>query len=291
MAWQKLALRVAQEHTDSLSELLQAAGAISLTLEDAANELLIETHWHEMPLWRQVTLSALFPKTADTAMVLSAIEAAGIGLLATPETSAIADQAWERVWMDRYHPIKVGRGLWICPSWREPVEPDAVNVILDPGLAFGTGTHATTALCLEWLAELDLHGRQVIDYGCGSGILAVAALKLGAARAWATDLDPQALEVARENAARNQVVDRLSVCEPAQLPMGLQGDVVVANILAAALVELAPMLIACTRNHGQIALSGIMAHQADDVADAYRDTFELARRNREDWVLLTGRKR
>lgn len=193
--------------------------------------------------------------------------------------------------MDRYHPIKVGRGLWICPSWREPVEPDAVNVILDPGLAFGTGTHATTALCLEWLAELDLHGRQVIDYGCGSGILAVAALKLGAARAWATDLDPQALEVARENAARNQVVDRLSVCEPAQLPMGLQGDVVVANILATALVELAPMLIACTRNHGQIALSGIMAHQADDVADAYRDTFELARRNREDWVLLTGRKR
>jgi ribosomal protein L11 methyltransferase len=291
MAWQKLALHVAQQRVDALSELLQTVGAISVTLEDAANELLIETLWHEAPLWRRVTVSALFPESTDVGAVLNAVTTAGIDLLAAPAIEAIADQAWERVWMERYHPIKVGPRLWVCPSWCEPTEPDAVNVILDPGLAFGTGTHATTALCLEWLAEQALSGRGVIDYGCGSGILAIAALKLGAAWAWAIDVDPQALQVARENAARNGVAERLTVGEPSQLPVDVKADFVLANILAAALIELAPILTKLTRTGGRVALSGIMAHQADEVGGAYRQAFELANRHRDDWVLLTGTKR
>jgi ribosomal protein L11 methyltransferase len=291
MAWLKLTLRAAKDQAERLSELLDEHGAIAVTLEDAINDQLIETRWDQTPLWREVTLSALFPVPTDGAALLEHVRLAGIELLGPAATGILEDQDWARVWMDRYQPIKVGRGLWICPSWCTPPEPDAVNIILDPGLAFGTGTHATTALCLQWLSEQNLRAKDVIDYGCGSGILAIAALKLGARHAVATDLDPQALAVTRENAVRNGVADRLQVCEPATLPETTNADVVVANILAGALVELAPRLTALTRAGGQLALSGIMSHQAEEVRAAYATSFELLMHAREEWVLLAGTKR
>lgn len=291
MAWLKLTLRAGKDQAERLTELLDEHGAIAVTLEDAVNEQLIETRWDQTPLWREVTLSALFPAPTDSAALLEHVRRAGIELLGPAVTGILEDQDWARVWMDRYQPIKVGRDLWICPSWCTPPETAAVNIILDPGLAFGTGTHATTALCLQWLSEQNLRDKDVIDYGCGSGILAIAALKLGARHAIATDLDPQALAVARENAARNAVLDRLHVCEPATLPESTSADVVLANILAGALVELAPRLTALTRAGGQLALSGIMSHQAEEVRAAYAASFELVVHAREEWVLLTGTKR
>lgn len=291
MAWLKLTLRTAKDQAERLAELLEGHGAIAVTFEDAVNEQLIETHWDQTPLWREVTLSALFAAQTDSAALLEQVRAAGIELLGPAESGVFPDQDWARVWMDRYQPIQVGRNLWVCPSWCAPPDPGAVNVILDPGLAFGTGTHATTALCLQWLSEQDLRGQDVIDYGCGSGILAIAALKLGARHAIATDLDPQALAVTRENAARNGVADRLKVCEPAALAQTASADVVIANILAGALVELAPRLAALTRAGGRLALCGIMSHQAQEVRDAYAPWFALSTHAREEWVLLTGTRR
>ncbi len=291
MAWLKLMLRTGKDQAERLAELLEGHGAIAVTLEDAVNEQLIETRWDQTPLWREVTLSALFAAQTDSAALLEQVRGAGIELLGPPESGILQDQDWARVWMDRYQPIPVGRNLWVCPSWCAPPDPAAVNVILDPGLAFGTGTHATTALCLQWLSEQDLRGQNVIDYGCGSGILAIAALKLGARHAIATDLDPQALAVTRENAARNGVADRLQVCEPAALAQTASAHVVIANILAGALVELAPRLAALTRAGGRLALSGIMSHQAHEVRDAYAPWFALSPHAREEWVLLTGTKR
>lgn len=291
MAWLKLTLRAAKDQAERLAELLDEHGAIAVTLEDAVNEQLIETRWDQTPLWREVTLSALFPEQTNGAALLEQIRLAGIDLLTPATIGVLEDQDWARVWMERYQPIKVGRDLWICPSWCAPPDPAAVNIILDPGLAFGTGTHATTALCLQWLSEQNLRDKDVIDYGCGSGILAIAALKLGARQAVATDLDPQALAVTRENAARNAVADLLQVCEPATLVETASADVVVANILAGALVELAPRLTALTREGGQLALSGIMTHQAEEVRAAYAARFELTVHTRDEWVLLAGTKR
>lgn len=291
MAWLKLTLRTAKDQAERLAELLEGHGAIAVTLEDAVNEQLIETHWDQTPLWREVTLSALFAAPTDSAALLAQVRGAGIELLGPAESGILQDQDWARAWMDRYQPILVGRNLWVCPSWCAPPDPAAVNVILDPGLAFGTGTHATTALCLQWLSEQDLRGQDVIDYGCGSGILAIAALKLGARRAIATDLDPQALAVTRENAARNGVADRLQVGEPAALAQTASADVVIANILAGALVELAPRLAALTRAGGRLGLCGIMSQQAQEVRDAYAPWFTLSPHAREEWVLLTGTKR
>jgi ribosomal protein L11 methyltransferase len=291
MAWLKLTLRATKDQAERLAELLDEHGAIAVTLEDAVNEQLIETRWDQTPLWREVTLSALFPEHTDGAALLEHVRLAGIDLLKPATSSVLEDQDWARVWMDRYQPIMVGRRLWICPSWCTPPDSAAVNIILDPGLAFGTGTHATTALCLQWLSEQDLRDKDVIDYGCGSGILAIAALKLGARHAVATDLDPQALAVTRENAARNAVADLLQVCEPASLAENASADVVVANILAGALVELAPRLTALTREGGQLALSGIMSHQADEVRTAYAASFELMAHTRDEWVLLAGTRR
>lgn len=291
MAWLKLTLRTAKDQAEHLAELLAEHGAIAVTLEDAVNEQLIETHWHEAPLWREVRLSALFGAPTDSAALLEQLRGAGIELLGPAESDTLQEQDWARVWMDRYQPIRVGRNLWVCPSWCAPPDPTAVNVILDPGLAFGTGTHATTAQCLQWLSEQDLRGKDLIDYGCGSGILAIAALGLGARHAIATDLDPQALAVTRENATRNAVADRLQVCEPAALAQTAGADVVIANILSSALVELAPRLAALTRAGGRLALSGILSHQAQEVRDAYAPWFALSTQAREEWVLLTGTKR
>jgi ribosomal protein L11 methyltransferase len=292
MPWIKLKLRSDRAHAEALGEALEEAGAISVSLEDAANEPLLELAWEAEPTWSEIFVTALFPANADVDALIDKLRASGrVGDPLTYECEALADQDWERVWMDRWQPMQVGRRLWIVPSWHTPPDPQAVNVVLDPGLAFGTGTHPTTAMCLDWLAEQDLAGKQVIDVGCGSGILAVAALKLGAARAIGTDIDARALAVARENADRNGVAARLETLLPGELAATVQADIVVANILAGALIELAPTITGHVRPGGWLALSGIMVHQADEVRAAYEPEIPLTQRAREEWALLAGRRR
>lgn len=194
--------------------------------------------------------------------------------------------------MDNFHPMRFGQRLWIVPSWHAAPEPDAVNLLLDPGLAFGTGTHPTTALCLEWLDAQPLDGMQVLDFGCGSGILAIAALLLGAEHAVGTDIDVQALEASRDNAGRNGIDPaRLPLYLPEQLPQG-QADVVVANILAGPLVDLAPRIIERVKPGGRLALSGILLEQAEEVRSAYTSQFDLDPTAEKDgWVRITGVRR
>jgi ribosomal protein L11 methyltransferase len=212
--------------------------------------------------------------------------------LTAPRIETIADRAWERVWLDDFRPTRFGRRLWVCPQGQPAPDPAAVVVDLDPGLAFGTGHHPTTALCLEWLDGTQLAGRTVLDYGCGSGILAIAALKLGAGLAIALDHDPQAIEATRANAERNGVAERMVLCLPeglAGLGPRLPAELVVANILAGPLVELAPTLLRLLKPGGRIALSGVLAHQVGPVCAAYAAGVELGpTRLREDWALIEG---
>jgi ribosomal protein L11 methyltransferase len=204
----------------------------------------------------------------------------------------IEDQDWERSWMDNFQPMRFGQRLWIVPSWHAAPEPDAVNLLLDPGLAFGTGTHPTTALCLEWLDAQTLQDCTVLDFGCGSGILAIAALLLGAGLAIGTDIDPQALEASRDNASRNGIEPaRFPLYLPGELP-GVRADVLVANILAGPLVELAPRLAELLGPGGRLALSGILAEQAEAVRAAYSKDFMLEPTAEKDgWVRISGIRR
>ncbi|VEH65541.1 50S ribosomal protein L11 methyltransferase [Rodentibacter pneumotropicus] len=202
----------------------------------------------------------------------------------------IEDKDWEREWMDNFHPMQFGKRLWICPSWREVPDENAVNVMLDPGLAFGTGTHPTTALCLEWLDGLDLKGKTVIDFGCGSGILAIAALKLGAKSAVGIDIDPQAILASRNNAEQNGVADRLQLFLSDEKPTALKADVVVANILAGPLKELYPAISRLVKENGELGLSGILETQAQSVCETYAQTFTLDPVEvREEWSRITGK--
>jgi ribosomal protein L11 methyltransferase len=294
MPWLQLTLETTRAAAPRLSDALEEAGALSVSLEGADAEPLFETDWHDTtPVWRQTRVVALFEHGTDTATVMNTV-AALLSLPAPPACQAeiVADQDWARVWMERWRPMHFGARLWVVPSWLAPPDPDAANVILDPGMAFGTGTHATTAMCLEWLAAHpdEVAGRDVIDYGCGSGILAIAALKLGARTALGTDTDPQALDVSCENAARNAVADRLTLFLPDALPAAAAGDVVLANILAGPLVALAPALTALVRPNGWLILSGLLLNQADEIRAAYGEQFDLEPQTREEWVMFAGRK-
>ncbi|WP_159016582.1 50S ribosomal protein L11 methyltransferase [Cognatiluteimonas profundi] len=284
---------------------LEDLGALAVTLLDAdadsSNEhAILEPGVGETPLWDALTLSALFAHDTDALSLLAALEAFDGGLdWSQARLRAVADQDWERVWMDQYVPLHFGKRTWIVP-WNQPLPDDANNtdaavVRLDPGLAFGSGTHPTTSLCLQWLDAIayegGLAGATVLDFGCGSGILALAALKLGAAGAVAVDNDPQALIATRDNAERNGVADRLTVAAadqevPARYP------VVVANILASALDRLADTLAARVQPGGCIALSGILFGQEDALLARYAAWFDDLQVVREDdWVRIDGRRR
>jgi len=290
--WQELTLRLAREQLETAESLLLAAGAVSVTYRDAEDQPVLEPAPGETPLWDQVLVSGLFEADADLATVRALIAAQLPGMAADATTRRIEDQDWERAWMDDFRPMRFGERLWICPSWGEPPEPDAVNILIDPGLAFGSGTHPTTALCLEWLDAHPPTGRDVIDYGSGSGILAVAALRLGAARVTAVDIDPQALIATRDNAAKNGVDDdRLCVDYPERLG-DATADLVIANILAGPLAELAPTMADRVRPGGAIVLSGILREQAETVRGAYTPWFDMdPPAFREDWTRLSGRRR
>lgn len=296
MPWQQLIFDSTRDAAPALEEALLESGALSVTLQDSADEPVLEPGVGERPLWRETRVVALFDADADIDIALL-ILAGQLGL--THETlppfrhELLDDQPWERAWMDQFQPMRFGRRLWVCPSWSTIDEPDAVALRLDPGLAFGTGTHPTTALCLEWLDSQPLAGATVLDYGCGSGILAIAALLLGAERAIGVDNDPQALVATRDNAIRNGIApERLLTCLPQQCPVDLQADVTVANILAGPLQQLAPQLIAQTRRGGRLALSGILTEQTEAVLQAYRADCDLETpAQREEWVRISGTRR
>jgi ribosomal protein L11 methyltransferase len=293
MSWLQILFTVEPEGVPLLEAALEAAGAVSVTLDDAADQPLLEPPPGATPLWQAVRVSALFDDEPEALARLQALAAALGGYSLTPPViEPIPDRAWERVWLDDFRPRCFGRRLWICPHGQPAGATDAVVVHLDPGLAFGTGHHPTTALCLEWLDAEDLTGTTLLDYGCGSGILGIAALKLGAAAVIAVDHDPQALEATRENALANGVAADLTACLPAGLAERadrLPVDRVVANILAGPLIELAPVLLDALRPGGRLALSGVLAGQAEGVTAAYAprlctDPVRLC----EDWALIAG---
>jgi ribosomal protein L11 methyltransferase len=288
MPWLQLRWPAAAELAPLLGEALEACGAISVSVSGQDDEHRLQAATEETPLWSHNWVTGLFAADTDADRLAACLRARLDTELPAPLARVLSDEDWAESWKANYHPLPITARLWICPSWLAPPDPAAVNIVLDPGLAFGTGDHPTTCLCLEWLAEQKLAGATVLDYGCGSGILAIAALKLGAARAWAVDIDPQAVVIARENAARNQVADRLTIGTPEVLPPGLTGDIVIANILARPLVELAPALSARVATGGRLALSGMLEDQQALVEPAYTAGFELAARKRGGWVLLAG---
>lgn len=263
-------------------------GALSVTLSDCRDDAVLEPLPGEVRIWPATRVQALFAAEAAAPLLVSqladALQLPASAIVAT----AVADRAWEREWLRDFHALRFGRRLWVRPSHEQVDEPDAVVVELDPGLAFGTGTHASTALCLEWLDALPAAPGRVIDYGCGSGILGIAALKLGAGEAQAFDIDPQALLATRENAARNGVGSRLHVVDSAAaLQPG--ADVLLANILAGTLIDLAAELCSLLRPGGRYVLAGILAEQQDAVAQAFASWSDVRHfGQRGDWVALTG---
>ena len=292
--WQELTFETTQPRVEALEEWLFAQGAVAVTLEDNADEPLLEPGPGETPLWQQVKVVALFNEDINLGPVIEAVPSELIDTRA-PSPAHIPDQDWERAWMDNFHPMQMGERLWICPSWTTPPQPEAVNIILDPGLAFGTGTHPTTAMCLRSLDRYITTGMQVIDFGCGTGILAIAALKLGAEQALAVDNDPQAITAAKQNAERNQVASaQLEIALPedvAWAPIQESADVVVANILAGPLEALAPQLKSLVKSGGRLILAGLLTNQAESLIDAYAPEIELTiEQETEGWVLLGGKR-
>ena len=289
MPWLKLTLRTELAHATSWSDALEECGAISVSLEDAGDEPLLACALEETPLWSQMWVSALFDAGTNPKQVCAQL-AQILRLDQTPAYTSeiLADQDWERAWMDRFQPMHFGGDLWVVPSWLKPPQPDAVNIILDPGLAFGTGTHATTALCLTWLALHPPVNKDIIDFGCGSGILAIAALKLGARHAYGVDVDPHALTVSDENATANHVAAQLVLGMPDSLPGTAQADVVIANILAQPLILLAPQLMQLVKPGATLILSGMLENQTEEVSRHYRDHFEFERQVHDHWAMLVG---
>lgn len=290
MSWAEISLSVDRDHVPAAEEALQAHGALAVTLLDRADDPVLEPAPGEAPLWPTVELRALFPEETDRLDVLEAL--LHLPGVERPDTAAwrrVDDRDWERAWLDRFRPMRFGRGLWIVPSGMEAPEDAACVLRLDPGLAFGTGTHPTTALCLEWIDAQIFAGRRVVDYGCGSGVLGIAAALKGAVAVLCVDNDPQALTATADNADRNGVADCVRCVEPDGYDAE-PADVVMANILAGPLIDLAPRLCRSLAPGGDIVLSGILAGQADEVAAAYRPLVGcMTVAESEGWVRLAGR--
>ncbi|QCP61054.1 50S ribosomal protein L11 methyltransferase [Pantoea sp. SO10] len=293
MPWIQIKINSTGENAETLSDALMEVGAVSVTFQDTHDNPVYEPLPGETLLWGDTDVIGLFDAETEMSDVVAELSQHQLlGSAFRHKIEQIEDKDWEREWMDNFHPMRFGERLWICPSWRDVPDPNAVNVMLDPGLAFGTGTHPTTSMCLTWLDGLDLQGKTVIDFGCGSGILAIAALKLGAAQAIGIDIDPQAIEASRDNAERNGVSERLALYLPHQQPENLQADVVVANILAGPLRELAPLISVLPKAGGHLGLSGVLASQAESVCEAYAERFELdAVAEKEEWCRITGVRR
>lgn len=291
MAWAEVSLSVPREAAERAGAALEEQGALAVTLQDHGDDPVLEPAPGTAPLWPVVQVVGLFPedvRRADVSAIL--LELPGISRPGDLSWREVADQDWERAWMDRFQPMQFGEKLWIVPSGMQaPEDRGALILSLDPGLAFGTGTHPTTALCLEWIDAQDFNGLAVLDYGCGSGVLGIAAALKGAARVVCVDNDPQALEATAANAERNQCAERISCSLPGPGGAGSY-DVILANILAGPLVGLAPRLGRSLSPGGRIVLSGVLEEQARDVAAAYSEwCAPMDLRAKEGWVRLDGR--
>ncbi len=292
MPWIQLKINATDKNAESLGDILSDSGALSVTFLDAKDNPVFEPMPGETLLWGDTDIVALYEGETDMVQVMAFLnEQPALGKDFRYKLEPLEDKDWVREWMDQFHPMKFGNRLWICPSWRDVPDPSAVNVMLDPGLAFGTGTHPTTALCLQWLDAQDLTGKTVVDFGCGSGILAIAALKLGAKRVIGIDIDPQAILASKENAKRNGVEGKIELYLPQDQPEDILGDVLVANILAGPLEELAPLMQGLVKTGGPLALSGLLPSQAEKLRQVYGQWFDMAPATEQDeWIRLNGIK-
>ncbi len=297
MKWLQIHITVEKSQVEFTETLLESLGAVSVTLDDAENQDLLEPLPGETPLWNKVIVTGIYAQEDDEQIDVAALETFNRTQLPTEpmRSEFMEDQEWERTWMDAYEPIQIGEKYWIVPEWMEAPEADAVNIKLDPGLAFGTGNHASTFLCLQWLGKTDVKDKIVIDYGCGSGILGVAALLLGAKKVYATDIDPQAVLATQQNADLNGVLNKLYVGLPEEFNKELadqKADVFVANILAGPLMALAADFSTLIKSEGAFALAGVIEEQVDDVSRVYSEFFDILDVEKRDghWCRISGKR-
>ncbi|WP_370981269.1 50S ribosomal protein L11 methyltransferase [Agaribacterium sp. ZY112] len=292
MSWLQLRIITDPDHASVAEKALNHAGSMSITFEDNADQPIFEPELGETPLWAATRVTGLFPAEVDSNAIAQDI---ATRLKISQEQlhwHVLEDKDWVREWMSQYHPIQCGEHFWICPSWCDEPDPSAVNLKLDPGLAFGTGTHPTTFLCLQWLAKQKVKNLHAVDFGCGSGILGIAALLLGATQVHGVDIDPQALLATQDNIQRNSLAnEQMPVYFPDKAPQE-PVDLVLANILAGPLVELAPQLIALLKPGAFICLSGILATQKDSIVAAYEHAVDFSySKEQEQWLCLVGQRR
>jgi len=292
MAWQQISVITDEDSAPKLADFFDSLGAVSVTYMDAEDEPVYEPAIGETKIWSNTQVIALYELDAQPELIKTRVcqQFADVPLHHWL-IEDVEDQAWERAWMEYYQPMKFADKLWVCPTGQEQHEPGTVCLTLDPGLAFGTGTHPTTALCLEWLASHDLTGKTVIDYGCGSGILAVAAVLLGAKEAHAVDIDPQAITATQDNALKNSVQDKIRCYLPEQFS-AFEANIVLANILAKPLIEMSTQISSLVSKDGDLVLSGILHEQAESVIAAYQPYVNMQPPvQQEDWIRLEGIRR
>ena len=294
MSWLQIAINTTKKHAETAENCLFSVGAQTVTLTDAADQPILEPGVDETPVWNNVIVTGLFDDENNTQTLLDKISQQLGNIEHSCDSEILEEQNWTRAWMEHFHAVQFGERLWVCPLHIDPPEADAINLRLDPGLAFGTGTHPTTSLCLRWLDKNIKAQESVLDYGCGSGILAIAACLLGASHSDGVDIDPQALIATMDNAKVNQVTEKINcllVADYNKQHADTQYDIVVANILSGPLAELAPTLAQHTKKGGHLILSGILKEQAKTVVDSYREFFNMdAPEYEAGWVLLHGVK-
>ncbi len=287
MPWQELSIPTDRCNAETISDLLSEQGALSVTFQDNGDQPVYEPELGQTAIWRETKVTGLFDEEANLNQLCTQLQTK---FCSTPKIVLLKDQIWERSWLEHFKPMKFGDNLWICPTEQHVSEEGATVIKLDPGLAFGTGTHPTTSLCLKWLSELDLTDKTVIDYGCGSGILAVAAVLLGAKKAIAIDIDPQALIATKDNAEKNGVLSKVECFLPEQFTPQT-ADIVLANILAEPLIGLSELISELVAPNGELALSGILEEQVFSVRNAYCKKLELAPTVFEEgWARITGKR-
>lgn len=284
MSWQEIRVSVSGDQESTTAELFESLGALAVTTEGNSSEPWLEAGLPTPPQWSDVTVIGLFSRSVDADALTAKVSTALGGLPAL--RSVLEDRDWEREHLQHFKPIHVGQDFWVVPSFAETKVEARYQLKLDPGLAFGTGSHETTAMCLDWLTRQDVRGKRIVDFGCGSGILAIGALILGAEHAWGVDIDPRALPAAADNAEVNGVAAKLDLAITPDFPDDITGDIVIANILAGTLVDLQPQLSKLVRPGGRLLLSGILAQQTDAVTSAFAEHGKFCSWRRGDWMLL-----
>ena len=295
MTWKQVTFVVDAAQVEPLSAILETFLAAAVTTENAGEDEFFEVAFPGTPDWEKVQVTGLFDENVDLEPIIDfAINQLSqeISTKIPVSINKLVDQDWERVWLASFKPIKVGNDLWVCPSWCEPTAPSSRNIILDPGLAFGTGTHATTHMCLQWLSEQTLNDQRVLDYGSGSGILAIASIFSGAQHADAVDIDPLAVDACIENAKRNKVDNSMNAYLPSTLPVTKNSyDLVIANILAEVIIELKETLLDNLKPNGILLMTGILSSQANKVIETFGTQLDFSQTDQDQWCLLVAKKR